>query len=154
VSVLKGGEPSRETRIRRDRHGRWFDGDVPIEKASIIRAFDRWIDVAPDGRHCLRNSVNWAYVSIEGPPLFVVDVELRPDRIDLILSDERTEALDPSTLEIDRDGFLFARARSGTMLAQFTSRASFRLEPILGEDAAGLYLVLGGEKIRPQQSGT
>lgn len=139
---------TRETKIRRDRHGRWFDAGVLIENPAITRAFDRWIDRAPDGRFCLKNDVNWAYVEIDGPPIFVKDANVTEAGLDLVLSDGRIEALDPKTLRVDDDGFLFCTVRDGTMEAQFTSQAAFRLESRLGEDDEGLYLTVGGERIR------
>ena len=59
---------SRETTIRRDVHGRWFHDGAPIEQANVERAFDTWVDRAPDGRYCLKNDIHWVYVAIEGAP--------------------------------------------------------------------------------------
>lgn len=153
VGMSDGGVPAgftRETKIRRDRHGRWFDGGVLIENPAIIQAFDRWVDRAPDGRYCLKNDVNWAYVEIEGPPIFVKDARVDEEEIELILSDGRTERLDPDTLHTDLEGFLFCAVRDRSMEAQFTSQAAFRLEPILDEDDQGVYLTLGGRRFRPR----
>ncbi len=140
---------TRETTIRRDALGRWFHDGALVENEQVRRAFDRWIDRAEDGRYCLKNDVNWAYVEIEGPPLFVQDVQIDGDgAMWLLLSDERREKLDPSTLWMDADGVLHCRARGGDFEAKFTSTASFRLEPVLGEDAQGMFLEIEGAKVR------
>jgi uncharacterized protein len=142
---------TRETRIRRDRHGRWFDGDEPVTNPAIASAFDRWIDRAPDGRYCLSNSVNWAYVSIEGAPIFVRAAQLSSEGVMLELSDERTELLDPSTLATDQEGRLFCTVRQGRLQAEFTSSAMMHLDPILDEDAEGDFLTIGGARFRIQK---
>ena len=53
------------------------------------------MDRAEDGRFCLRNSINWAYIEIEGPAYFVKDVELCDDGIGLVLSGDLRERLAP-----------------------------------------------------------
>ena len=141
---------SRETRIRRDRFGQWFDGQEPVTNGAIAAAFDRWIDLAPDGRYCLRNAINWAYVEIEGAPIFVRSVDLT-DRVELRLSDGQSEQLDPTTLFIDDEGLLHCQVREGTMKAAFTNQALMQLEPIAGEDADGMFVAIGGAKFRPKE---
>ncbi len=77
---------SRETEIRRDGRGRWFNGEDEISHPILARSFDSWVDRAEDGRFCLSNAINWAYVEIEGPAYFVKDVDLGPEGIGLVLS--------------------------------------------------------------------
>lgn len=141
---------SRESTIRRDAEGCWFHEGVVVEHPSIRRAFDRWIDRAEDGRYCLRNAINWVYVAIEGAPIFVRSVALDGEGVSLSLSDERIERLAGSTLRQGPDGALYCDVRSGSMPARFTRGAAFALGPILGEDARGVYVRLGTEKIRPE----
>lgn len=143
------GQRTRETRIRRDAEGRWFDGEDPIDHPGISRAFDRWIDRAGDGRYCLKNEVNWAYVSLEGAPVFVRSVALTSDRAELQLSDERTEFLDPSTLRQGPDGALYCTVRDGRLAARFDRSAAVQLAESGGEDGNGVYLQLEGWRWRP-----
>lgn len=142
---------TRETKIRRDARGRWFDGADPIEHPLLTQAFDAWIDRAEDGRYCLRNDINWAYVTIEGAPVFVRSLELEGEgaRVWLQLSGGRREALDPSTLREDREGALHCQVRGGTLAARFDPHAAMQLAPIVAEDSQGTYLALGGTKVRP-----
>ena len=141
-----------ETAIRRDADGRWYDGDEPIAHPGIERAFDRWLDRADDGRYCLRNSINWAYVRIDGAPVFVRAVRHLGDRVELTLSDGRGEPLDPRTLRQDDAGRLYCDVREGRLPARFDRSAAFQLAEVLAEDAAGLYLELGGIRVRPPVS--
>jgi uncharacterized protein len=149
TSFLTG--QTRETTIRRDALGRWFHDEQPLDHPNLVRAFDRWLDKAEDGRFCLRNDINWAYVTLEGPPLFVRAVRLDPDgTLQLVLSDDRTEALAADSLRQGPDGALYCDARGGTLVARFDRHAMQQLEPVLKEDERGVYLALGGARVRPQ----
>lgn len=143
---------TRETRIRRDARGRWFDGDDPITHPLLTQAFDAWIARAEDGRYCLSNDINWAYVAIEGAPVFVRAVALEeaggPPL--LRLSDGREEPLDPASLrEGEDDDALYCQVRAGTLAARFDAHAAVQLAPVIGEDERGTYLELGGARVRP-----
>ena len=146
ASFLTG--KTRETRIRRDDQGRWFFEDDLLEHPNLVRAFDRWIDRAEDGRYCLKNDINWAYFTLEGPPFFVRSVRVDGASVWLSLSDERTERLDPSTLRQGPNGALYCNVR-GSMPARFDRHAMQQLEPVLQQDDQGVYLALGSDRVRP-----
>jgi hypothetical protein len=148
AGLLKG--LSRETTIRRDARGRWFHDGSPLEHPGLIRAFDSWIDRAEDGRYCLRNEINWAYITLEGPPFFVrsLTVEASGD-VDLFVSDGRRYRLDPSTLRQGSDGALYCDVRDDVMTAQFDRHAMMQLADFLREDGGGVYLQLGDRAVRP-----
>jgi uncharacterized protein len=151
TSFLQGR--SRETTIRRDALGRWFDDGEPLEHPNLLRAFDGWVDRAEDGRYCLRNGVNWAYFTLEGPPFFVrwASVDEAAESVRLRLSDDQLERLDPETLRQGEDGALYCDVRDGTMAACFERHAMQQLEALLREDDQGVYLALGGKRVRPPQ---
>ncbi len=141
---------SRETRIRRDEQGRWFNEGEPLRHAGLIRAFDSWIDLAEDGRYCLRNEINWAYITIEGPPFFVRTLTVGPSgEVTLLVSDGRSYPLDPSTLRQGSDGALYCDVREPSLTARFDRPAMMQLEQLLDEDEQGVYLRLGGQIVRP-----
>ncbi|MDQ3031371.1 MAG: hypothetical protein M3Y87_03070 [Myxococcota bacterium] len=140
---------TRETQIRRDSLGRWFDGEVPITHTLLTQAFDAWIERADDGRYCLKNDINWAYVAIEGAPVFVRSLELGGGGVTMHLSDGRDEPLDPSTLRQSADGALHCQVRGGTLPARFDSHAALQLSPLIDEDAEGTYVALEGTRARP-----
>lgn len=140
---------TRESTIRRNAEGRWFHDGEPVDQEAIERAFDRWIDLAEDGRFILKNAVNWAYVEIEGAPLFVRAVQLFEDRAVLRLSDDTEETLEPRTLRQDAAGALYCDARGGRMAAKFSRGAQATLAPVVEEDEAGVYLRIGGVRVRP-----
>jgi hypothetical protein len=149
ASVLQGR--TRETKIRRDAEGRWFNDDVEVTHPLLKQAFDRWLGWAPDGsgRYCLSNDINWAYVALEGAPRFVRRVAIREGGVvSLGLSDESEVALDPATLRQGPDGALYCTVPCD-LVARFDRHAMMQLAAITDEDAAGVYLALGGRAVRP-----
>jgi hypothetical protein len=149
TSFLSGA--SRETTIRRDSLGRWSQDGQSLDHPNLVRAFDRWVDRADDGRYCLRNDINWAYITLEGPPLFVRAVRFEPGSpLTLMLSDESTEPLAVGTLRQGPDGALYCDARDGRLTARFERHAMQQLESLLGEDDQGVYLALAGQRVRPR----
>lgn len=140
---------SRETKIRRDARGRWWNDDAEITHPSLCRAFDAWIERAEDGRYCLKNEINWAYVTIEGPPLFARRARVEAGALVLSLSDGRDEAVDLTTLREGSDGALACDVRAGTMPCALTSGAMMELAPHLDEDAAGPFVRVGALRVRP-----
>jgi len=142
---------SRETQIRRDGRGRWFNGEDPIDHPNLARSFDGWVDRAEDGRFCLSNSINWAYVEIEGPAYFVKDVEPDADGVGLLLSGDIREQLDPASLCQGPEGALWCVVREGRCPARFDNHAVSKLSPWIGEDEDGVYLRIGGEMVRPPE---
>jgi len=142
---------TRETDIRRDARGRWFNGDDQIDHPNLTRAFDSWVDRAEDGRFCLRNSINWAYVEIEGPAYFVKDVELGDDGIDLVLSGDLRERLAPASLCQGLEGALWCTVREGRCPARFDNHAVSKMGERVREDEDGVYILIGGEKVRPPE---
>ena len=115
---------SRETTIRRDAEGRWYQDGVPVEHPKIAAAFDRWLELGPDGRFRLANEANWAYVEVDGAPLFVRAARLDPLGAELSLSDGGRERLDPSSLRLGEDGHLYCSARGGRLSARFDSSST------------------------------
>ncbi|MCA9600902.1 MAG: DUF1285 domain-containing protein [Polyangiales bacterium] len=141
---------TRETRIRRDAAGRWWNGEEPISHPNLVRAFDAWVDRAEDGRFCLKNDINWAYVAIEGAPFFVRGVRVTDGGgAELLLSDGKHEPLDPDSLRQDASGVLHCSVHGGAFAARFDRGAMHDLAPILEADGEGVFLRIGGRAIRP-----
>ena len=140
---------SRETSIRRDSQGVWYFEGEPIEHKGITAAFDRWIDRAPDGRYCLKNSIHWVYCALEGPAFFVQTLRVEADQVVLGLRGGETERLDPHTLREDKTGRLYCDVRAGAFSAVFVPHAMMQLWEHAEEDADGAYLLLGHKRFTP-----
>lgn len=141
---------SRETTIARDAQGRWFQDGLPLEHPNLTRAFDRWISRAEDGRYCLKNDINWAYVSLQGAPFFVRAASVDATGVNLQLSNDQSERLQPHTLRSGPDGALYCDVGDGSMVARFDRNAASQLEALIDEDEQGVYLLIAGERIRPR----
>ncbi|MCA9528709.1 MAG: hypothetical protein KC543_01085 [Myxococcales bacterium] len=154
---LLRGQPegrTRETAIRRDAAGRWWNGADRIAHPNLTRSFDGWVDRAEDGRFCLSNDINWAYVAIEGPAYFVRSARVEPSgAVELELSGGRQERLRAVTLRHGADGALWCDVRDGRCPARFDTHAVAQLAGVVGEDARGVYLDLGGERVYPPSAG-
>jgi hypothetical protein len=144
---------TRETEIRRDARGRWFNGPDPIDHPNLSRSFDSWVDRAEDGRFCLSNSINWAYVEIEGPAYFVKDVAPTDAGVGLLLSGGAEEQLDPASLRQGPEGALWCAVREGRCPARFDNHAVSKMSEWIREDDDGVYLLIGGKKVRPPEVG-
>ncbi len=153
AAMLARAGRSRETKIRRDRLGRWFNDGVPITHPQLVRAFNTWLQRAEDGRFCLSNAINWAYVGIEGAAYTVTRLEVGPSVV-LTLSNGDTETLDPHTLQQDDGGALYCEVRSGAgayrNLARFDRHAVQQLASLVDEDDEGPFLSLGERVYRPR----
>jgi hypothetical protein len=146
-SFLEGR--TRETTIRRDAQGRWFQDGEALDHANLTRAFDRWVQRADDGRYCLKNDINWAYITLEGAPYFVRVVRVEAGQPQLLLSDDTWQPLDASTLRQAEDNSLYCDVHGG-LCARFDRLAMQQLEALLGEDEHGVYLALpDGRRVRP-----
>jgi hypothetical protein len=142
---------SRETDIRRDARGRWFNGDDQIDHPNLTRSFDSWVDRADDGRFCLSNAINWAYVAIDGPAYFVKDIEARADGIGLLLSGDLRELLEPASLRQGPEGALWCAVREGRCPARFDNHAVSKMSEWINEDEEGIYVLVAGQKVRPPE---
>jgi len=148
-SFLQG--KTRETTIARDAEGRWFFDGEPLDHPNLTRAFDRWVERAEDGRYCLKNDINWAYIAPQGAPYFVLRVSQDDHKRPVLeLSNDASEPLDAATLRVGPEGALYCDVKD-QMVARFSRHASSQLEPWLREDDKGVYLELEleGERVRP-----
>ncbi|MFT5353574.1 MAG: hypothetical protein ACI9KE_000773 [Polyangiales bacterium] len=140
---------TRETTIVRDAKGRWFHDGEQLKHKGLCRSFDAWIDRAPDGRFCLQNNINWAFVEIEGPPYSVRAFALREDGPWLKLSGNIEERLDVDSLCIDPEGLLWCNVRGGRVPARFDNHAAVQLGAHLHEEGGEFLLRLGDETYHP-----
>jgi len=134
AQILQGW--SRETTLVRDAEGRWFHDGQPLEQRNLSRAFDRWVARAQDGRYCLKNDINWAYITLHGAPYFVRAVRIEPEGgASVLLSNDDWEPLRGATLRFDRAGVPYcdvasnSKARATLACAPVRSPRSRRISP-------------------------
>jgi uncharacterized protein len=114
---------SRETTIVLDREGVfWHDGQR-VDHPGLAQAFASWIDVDPDtGRYILRNSINWAYITVEDAPFQVRAL----DGWDVVLSDGTREPLDVQSLRLGENDVPYCTVK-GRFPARFSRGAMVTL---------------------------
>jgi hypothetical protein len=135
---------SRETKIRIDRDGRFWNEESPITHEALARSLAGWVDVDPEsGRYILRNSVNWAFVTVEDAPLVVKAFDR--NAAEVTISDGATEPLDLATLRLDADDVPYCDVRGGKLPARFSRSAAYALLEDAKLEDDGRVLVDGRE---------
>jgi hypothetical protein len=143
---------SRESRIRVDRDGHiWHEGERVLHPG-LARTLAHWIDIDEQGRYVMRNALDWCFVTVDHTPLVVRAVRLETDpamRVEVELSDDSSEALDLSTVQVDPDGVVYAHVRGGKLLARFDRQPSFKfLEHVDTDDRGLMTFALGTLSVR------
>lgn len=138
--------------IRIDREGHWFYNGSQIIHPSVLKVFNDGLFIGEDNNHYLRVEDDIAYIEVEDAPFVVRGV--RPVQREgalfgftIRLSDGTDEALDLTSLEINRKNVPYCRVRKG-MLARFTSQAYYMLaEHIEYDERRDAYFVRSGGTI-------
>jgi hypothetical protein len=134
---------SRESRIRLDAHGVFWNEGVRMEHPGLIKAFASWVRRHPDdGRFILSNQYDWTYFTVDDAPFFVRALELRGGRPWLVLTDGAEEPLDPASLMTGREDALYVRVKNGEFEAKFLPSAQSALVAVLDEAADGTPVVV------------
>lgn len=140
---------TRETTIKRDAAGRWSQNGHALEHRGLTRSFDGWIDRAPDGRFCLHNDINWAYVAIDGPPYFVRSLAPEGGVLMLRLSGDQQEPLDLMSLRIDELDAIWCDVRNGRVPARFDNHAAVQLGEFMVERGDAVAISFAGTEVVP-----
>lgn len=135
--------------LRIDRRGQWWHDGERIEHPNIVEAFNRGLQVQPDGRVQLHFGGDWCFVEVEDCAFTVVAVdESEGERLSVRLSDRTAEWLDTERLALDDEGVLVVPVKSGLARARFSRDATFQLSERF--EVAGERLVVRvGAKIWP-----
>jgi uncharacterized protein len=125
-----------------DLEGRLCHLGEPITHERTLAVLWGALERQRDGRYVTRVGRESGYVRVEDAPYGVRGITLEPARVLLHLTDRSVEALDPTTLSIDRDGVLHCLVKGGHR-ARFTRSGQIDLGLALEEDpaAGGRYLL-------------
>lgn len=138
---------SRESRIRLDGEGRFWDGDERVEHSGMQRAFSKWIARHPDdGRYVLTNGYDWTYFTVDDVPFFVRAVQARGGALLLSLSDGSEERLQGPIWLGPREA-LYLCVKDGNFIARFTPGAQSALWPYVAEEQEGWVLRIGSHVV-------
>lgn len=140
---------SRESKIRLDAEGRFFDNDAPVEHPKLAAALHTWIGRHPDdGRYMLTNGYDWTYFIVDDVPFFVRSIKNVDGDAMLVLSDESEEPLDPGTVTTGPRGDLYLeiqrpnadKAKVGPFKAKMSRFAQTQLGDFLTQDGDAVVL--------------
>ena len=145
---------SRESTIRLDRHGTFWQGDDPInDPPALVDAFHRWISRHPDDhRYILTNGYDWTYFAVEDVPFIVRAVKAESDHLSLRLSDGTVVPFPPHDLTEGDDQALYVpvMVRGQTFEARFSQQAQNDLAPWLIETPDGVGIRVGEHVLVPR----
>jgi hypothetical protein len=154
---LKRADPELEARLealrrssglRLDREGRWLHEGRPVRHKRLAQALHQGIDRHPEtGETIVRIGAKWCYVEVEDAPYVVRSARVEGDRVELLLSDDSWEVLDPATLRIGAGGVPYATVKDGRFRARFSRAAYQALIPHLEEEDGLGSLRLGARRI-------
>lgn len=131
---------SRESKLRLDAEGKFFDDGGYVEHPKLQQALHTWIGRHPDdGRYILTNGYDWTYFMVDDVPFFVRAIREEDGDAVLILSDGTEEPLDPKTVTMGARGDVYLeiqhpspdKAKTGPFRAKLTRHAQSQLAPFL-----------------------
>jgi hypothetical protein len=144
---------TRESSIRLDEDGRFHHEGIRVEHPGLIRAMHRWITRHPiDGRYVLENGWDWCYLTVDDAPYVVRAANVASDgSIELALSDDSIERVDPRSLRVDGKGVLRCEVKrddkGGPFPARFDRHAIVALGEKLREENGAYVLSIDGRDV-------
>jgi hypothetical protein len=139
--------------IRIDRDGVWYFRGAVMFRREIVNYFYEHLRLDEEGRYWIDLGHDCCVVEVEDTP-FVVRAVYRNrkkkgkgDRIDLLLCDEKVEALDPTSLFLTEENVPYCTVREGRFPARFSRPAYYQLAEHIEYDAPRetFYLSLNGQ---------
>jgi hypothetical protein len=112
-------------RLRVDRDGDWFDGDVQITHPGLLANLRSGLR-RDAGGYFIPTRVR-VPVEVEDVPWVVVRVERRGDALHAVLNDGSETAVDPATLAIGRDEVPYCLVMDGRFPARLSRAAAHQL---------------------------
>jgi uncharacterized protein len=143
-------------KIRFGKDGLWYSDDEVIPNRAIRRLFSRTLRVLPDGRGRLELGEDRADVIIEDTPWVVTAVEGAPATgFTVLLNDETSEPLDPTSLRVGVGHVLYCRVKGGAHEARFLRPAYYQLmRHVEAGPEDGAVLPVAGRRVRIGGAGT
>lgn len=118
--------------ISMDKECNWFYDGRPITHAKTLRVLSQSLKRNDEGKLIVEVGNAWSYVHCEDTPYGVRAIREVSENghvaaIDLLLTDETTERLDPATLGVGEKNVLYCRVKGGREEARFFRPAYYQL---------------------------
>ncbi|MCB0218195.1 MAG: DUF1285 domain-containing protein [Chrysiogenetes bacterium] len=148
--------------ISMDKECNWFYDGRPILHAKTLKVLNESMSRNDEGKLIVTIGNAWSYVHCEDAPYGVRAVRDVVEGgalvgLDLILTDQSTERLDPATLAVGEGNVLYCRVKNGKEEARFFRPAYYQLTQHLDEKDGEIVLRLGansspfGKREKPVQ---
>lgn len=140
-------------KLRIDRDGDWFDGDVQITHPGILKNLRSTLRRDAEG-YFIQTRVRIP-IEVDDTAFVVARVERRGEALHAVLNDGTEETLEPATLRIGPDDVPYARVKQGAFEARFSRAAAFQLLGLAeyDESTGRGALRLGGRAVPLQREG-
>jgi len=118
--------------IRIDTEGRWFYRGMEMTRRDVVRLFYKNLIQGTSGEYLIKIGPQLCPVEVEDAPYVVWSTRYAEkndtlEYIDLLLSDDRVERLDPATLWIGRDNIPYCRILTGRFTARFSKSSYYQI---------------------------
>jgi len=141
---------SRESQIRLDYEGRFWQGDEPIDDPPmLVQALHRWIARHPDnGRFILTNGYDWTYFAVDDVAFVIRSVNECHGTLQLALSDGTHVAMPSNGLTEGATGALYVtiQVHESAFEARFSRHAQLQLTSWL-VDVGGVIGIQVGDAV-------
>ncbi|MFN8624840.1 MAG: DUF1285 domain-containing protein [Candidatus Binatia bacterium] len=153
--------PIAASQLRFGSDGRWYADDEPVTHARLARFFTRYLRRKASGGYEIWVDERYhADVEIADTPYVVVSVSAPPSAAEtcssssgsgftLLINDETTEPLDPTTLRVGAANVLYCRIKGGTEGARFLRPAYYHLAHFIEEIGDGHFWLRCGTAAHP-----
>ena len=145
-------KPALKSDIRIDAEGLWFYRGKEMTRRDIVQFFYQNLIFDESGTYAVRVGQQTYRIEVEDTAFIVWDIrfvtgdDISREYIELLLSDNRTERLDPETVYIAENDIPYCRIRNRLHRARFSKSAYYKLAEHIQYDPQNdrFYLELSG----------
>lgn len=127
--------------IRIDKDGVWYYKGNEMFRKDIVELFYQSLESDQAGRYLIKNNEEAFYIEVEDAPYAVRSIEYSFNKkegtagINLLLSDNSIEELDPATLQIGKENVLYCSVKNNLFEARFTRKSYYQLAEYVKYDS-------------------
>jgi len=140
--------------IKIDKDGVWYYHGAHMFRKDILCIFFDHLNVDDCGKYFIKLNEEICYLDVEDTAFVVSAVFKTQDpsgdqeQLEVLLSDDCREILDPNTLAVGRDNIMYCSVKHGKFAARFTRKSYYQLAEFIEQDDTDhtFYLFLNGKK--------
>ncbi len=140
--------------IKIDKEGIWYYRGAHMFRKEILCIFFENLNVDDCGKYFIKLNEEICYLDVEDTAFVITTVFKNQDplteqeHLEVLLSDDRREELDLSTLAVGRDNVMYCRIKDGKFAARFTRKSYYQLAEFIEQDDTDklFYVFLNNKK--------